>query len=89
MKKIIAAISVSGLMALSPLAMAGQHPDAAQRAALEQALTSAGYVTWGEVELDDCYWEVEDARKEPGAKQKYDLRLDPQTMQVVREKLDD
>ncbi len=89
MKKTVTALSISGLMSLASLAMAGQHPDAAQRAALEQALTSAGYATWGEVELDDGYWEVGDARKQPGARQKYDLKIDPQTMQIVREKLDD
>lgn len=89
MKKTMLAISAAGLMSLIPLAMASQHPDAQQRVALDAVLTKAGFVSWGEIELKKDYWEVEDARKELGAVQKYDLRLDPKTLKVLQEKLDD
>lgn len=89
MKKIMLALSTAGLVCLAPFAMAGQHPDAQQRAALDAALTKAGFVSWGEVELEQNHWDVEDARKELGSTQKFDLQLDLQTLEVVREKLDD
>lgn len=89
MKSLIYALSISSLLCISAVAQAGQHPNADQRATLEIALTEAGYVSWGEIELDDGYWEIDDARKETGALEKYDVIVDPDTMKVVREKLDD
>ena len=89
MKTEIFAIAVAGLMSVMPLAYAGEHPDAQQRAALETALTTAGFVSWGEIEMEKGFWEVEDARKELGAKLKFELKLDPATMLVVEEKVDD
>ncbi|MFB1011633.1 MAG: hypothetical protein QMB92_09370, partial [Thiopseudomonas sp.] len=58
--------AVAGLMTLAPLAYADQHPDAQHRAALEKALTTAGYVSWGEIEMEHGFWDVDDARKELG-----------------------
>ncbi len=83
------ALVVAGLMCMAPLAHAGQHPDAAQRAALETALTTAGFVSWGEIEMEQGVWEVDDARKQLGASQKFDLKVDPATLQVVNEQIDD
>lgn len=89
MKTEVFAIAVVGLMSVMPLAHADEHPDAQQRAALETALTTAGFVSWGEIEMEKGLWEVDDARKELGAKQKFELKLDPTTMLVVEEKNDD
>lgn len=89
MKKTMLALSTAGLLSLTSFAMASQHPDAQQRAALETALTKAGYVSWGEIELEHNYWDIEDARKELGSAQKFDVHLDLQTLEVIREQLDD
>lgn len=89
MKKIVLAISATTLACLASLAHADRHPDAAERAALDEALTRAGFVSWGEIELEKGYWDVDDARKQAGSAQKYDLKLDPDTLTIVQEKLDD
>lgn len=89
MKKSIVATAMAGLLGLSALAQAGQHPNAQERAALDEALTGAGYISWGEIELEHGYWEVDDARKQAGALQTFDLKLDPASLQVVSEQLDD
>lgn len=88
MKTNLLTVAVAGLMTLAPLAYADQHPDAQQRAALEKALTTAGYVSWGEIEMEHGFWDVDDARKEPGSRQKFDLKVDPATMTVTEEKID-
>lgn len=44
MKKIILAACASGLLCTAPFALAGQHPNATERAALDAALTKAGFV---------------------------------------------
>ena len=89
MKKSLYAVSVAGLLCLAPLAQAGQHPTAPERAALEIALTNAGYVSWGEIEREASYWDVDDARKVAGSAEKFDLRLDPATLRVTQEQIDD
>lgn len=89
MKPMVLALAASGLLGFAAGVQAGQHPDAQQRAALEVALTQAGYVSWGEIELEHGHWEVDDARKVAGAPQTYDLKLDPDTLQLVAEQLDD
>lgn len=89
MKRKLLAVAAFSLMCGASLAHAGPHPDARERAALETALTKAGFVSWGEIEMEHGYWDVDDARKELNSRQKYDLKLDPTTMQVVEEKLDD
>ncbi|NLD15006.1 MAG: PepSY domain-containing protein [Gammaproteobacteria bacterium] len=88
MKTNLLTVAVAGLMTLAPLAYADQHPDAQQRAALEKALTTAGYVSWGEIEMEHGFWDVDDARKELGSRQKFDLKVDPATMTVTEEKID-
>ncbi len=88
MKTKVLTVVVAGLMSLASLAYADQHPDARQRAALEEVLTTAGYISWGEIEMEKGFWDVDDARKALGAKQKFDLKIDPATMKIVEEKID-
>lgn len=90
MMKLRHLLPAAGLaLCLSPMAFAGQHPNAEQRAALEVALTQAGFVSWGEIELEKGRWEVEDARKVIGSVEKYDLKLDSTSLEIVKQKLDD
>lgn len=40
-----------------------------------------GFVSWDEIEWDDGYWEVDDARRADGSQ--YDLKLAPHSLKVV------
>jgi hypothetical protein len=68
-------------------ALADRPPTPAERAAIEQALRSEGFVGWEAIELDDGAWEVDDARTKDGVK--YDLKLDPSTLRIVKRDRDD
>jgi len=43
-----------------------------------------GFVSWDEIEWDDGYWEVDDARRADGSQ--YDLKLAPHSLKVVHSK---
>ncbi len=90
MRIMLASIGAIGLaMAASPaLANDDRAPTAEERTAIEQSLRTQGYVRWdADIELDDGHWEVDNARRENG--QKFDLKLDPQSLRVVRSERDD
>lgn len=69
-------------------AFADRAATAAERATIEPVLKAAGFVSWEEIELDDDgpFWEVDDARTADG--RKYDVKIDPATMKIVRKSLD-
>lgn len=81
------AFSAAALAAATPLLALGSRqalardPNQEERAAIEAALRSQGYVSWNDIEWDDGRWEVDDARTADG--RKYDLKLDPATLQVT------
>jgi hypothetical protein len=81
----LAALGTAVLCAAS--ALADRPPTPSERAAIEQALRSQGFVRWEEIELDDGMWEVDDARTKDGVK--YDLKLDPATLRIVKRERDD
>ncbi|MEM7223197.1 MAG: PepSY domain-containing protein [Pseudomonadota bacterium] len=54
---------------------------------IEKSLRAAGYVTWEEIELDDGLWEVDDAMKD-GDNREFDLKLHPQTYEIIVERED-
>ncbi|MEX0582889.1 MAG: PepSY domain-containing protein [Sneathiella sp.] len=70
-------------LSLSNPALADRNPNADEMAALSAQLKSLGYVSWEEIEIDDddTYWEVDDARKEDGSR--WDLKLDEKTLEVI------
>ena len=82
----LAATIAAGLAAP---ALADRAPTAAERTALEKTLRAAGFTSWEEVELDDDgpYWEVDDARMADG--KRYDLKLKPGTLEIVKRDLED
>ena len=90
MKKFIAigVVAVATLGLAMPAFAEDRPPTAAERTQLEQALQAAGFVSWEEVELDDDgpYWDVDDARTENG--QRYDLKLNPVTMEIIERDLE-
>jgi uncharacterized membrane protein YkoI len=68
-------------------AQADRLPSAEERTSIEAALKQIGFKSWKEIELDDGLWEVEDAVHADG--RKYELKLDPKTLTVVKQELDD
>ena len=84
-----AALSIvaTALLVAAPAA-ADRPPDARERAAIEGVLRAQGFVSWEEIELDDDgpRWEVDDARATDG--RRYDVKLDPRTMRIVRRERD-
>jgi hypothetical protein len=51
------------------------------RARITEALEAAGYSSFEEVEFDDGVWEVDDAVGGDG--REYDLKLDPDTLEII------
>jgi Peptidase propeptide and YPEB domain len=72
-------------------AMADRAPTAEERVTLEQVLRASGFVSWEEIELDDDgpFWEVDDARTANPSDGKFDIKIDPNSMKIVKRRLDD
>lgn len=89
MKKVFAATAFTAVIALaaSP-ALADRPPNDGERAALERVLRANGFASWDEIELDDDgpRWEIDDARTANG--QRYDVKIDPRTLRIVRRERD-
>jgi hypothetical protein len=85
-KRTTLAVAAAALVATP--ALADRDATAAERATIEPVLKAAGFVSWEEIELDDDgpLWEIDDARTVDG--QKYDVKIDPTTMKIVRKNLD-
>jgi uncharacterized membrane protein YkoI len=66
--------------------LADRSPTPEERAKIESTLRSQGFVRWGEIELDDGAWEVDDAHAADG--RKYELKLDPSTLQIIKRERD-
>ena len=67
-------------------AYADEEAGPEDRARIEEALRAAGYQSFDEVELDDGVWEVDDAVGSDGVE--YDLKLDPQTLEIIEKEED-
>jgi hypothetical protein len=63
-------------------AVADRAPTPDERAKIEAVLKVSGFTSWEEIEFDDGYWEVDDARGADGVE--YDLKLDPKSFEIVR-----
>jgi len=77
----------------APAGAKDRPPTKAERTAIAEKLKSLGYTSWDDIKLDDDRpyhepkWEVDDARKGDGPR--YDIDLEPQTLRVIQEELDD
>ncbi|UWF59969.1 PepSY domain-containing protein [Brucella sp. 2716] len=89
LKAIMAGAAMFGTVLSAGTALAGRHPQPDERAALERVLTQEGFTSWGEIEMDDGLWEVEDARTKSPADGKFDLKIDPTTLKIVTRHRDD
>lgn len=84
MKKIMAAIALTGALALvATPAFADQAPNPQERAAVARVLRANGFVGWEQIELNDGgpRWEIDDAVSRDG--KRYDVELDPRTLRIV------
>nr|WP_314447158.1 PepSY domain-containing protein [uncultured Sphingomonas sp.] len=82
-------LPVLGILAATATpALADRAPTPSERAAVERVLQRAGFVSWEEIELDDDgpLWEVDDARTRAGLR--YDLKIDPRTLRIVKRERD-
>lgn len=72
-------------------ALADRAPTAEERSAVERVLREAGFTTWEEIELDDDgpVWEVDDARTANSSDGKFDVKIDPKTMKIIKRERDD
>ncbi|MEW4448074.1 PepSY domain-containing protein [Qipengyuania sp. JC766] len=89
-KSTLASAMAIGTMVLAAPAIAQDRPPTAEeRAAIEMALKDAGFVSWEEIELDDDgpYWDIDDARTADGLR--YDLKLAPDTLEIIERDLED
>jgi len=89
MKISLVMTALGGACLLASPALADRPPDASERAAIETVLKANGFVLWDKVELDDGYWEIDDARTANRSDGKYDLKIDPKSMKIVERKRDD
>ena len=74
--------------AIAPItsALADRAPTPEERTRIENALRGLGFTSWEEIEFDDGVWEVDDAIGQDG--QEYDLKLDPETLAIIKQKRD-
>ena len=71
----------SSLMLAAPAG--AQEPTNAELIRIEAALRDAGFITWGEIELDDDVWLVEEARRVDGGI--CDVSVDAETFTISDE----
>lgn len=69
--KIAAVILIS---TAATAAHADRWPNKAERASITSVLKANGFVSWGEIELDDGRWEVDNARHKSGRVYDLDIR---------------
>jgi hypothetical protein len=83
--RLAAPLAALGLaLALTPVAQADTPLPPDQLAKVEAMLKQEGFTKWSEVELDDGMIEVDDAYDAAG--KKFDLKLDPKTLAIVKRK---
>lgn len=91
MKLLLTAVTIGGAALIAVPALADRPPSASERAAVEAVLKANGFVSWEEIELDDDgpLWEVDDARTANNSDGKFDIKIDPTTMKIVKREQDD
>jgi hypothetical protein len=82
------AVFALGLALAPALALADDRPvTPEERRQIENSLRQAGFARWGEIELDDGRFEVDDAIAADG--RKYDLKLSRVDFSIQSRDLDD
>lgn len=78
------AAATLGLALLAGPALADQKLPPEQQTKVEDLLKKEGFTKWKEIELDDGMIEVDDAIDADG--KQFDLKLDPNTLEIVKRK---
>ncbi|MES2165665.1 MAG: PepSY domain-containing protein [Pseudomonadota bacterium] len=88
LSKMFVLIATLASIAVTP-SLADRKPTLEERSRIETKLRELGYTSWDEIEFDEerNAWEVDDARMADG--RDYDLKLNPQTLDVISRKLED
>ena len=82
----IVGITSAAILLSTASAFADRPATAEERAKIEAALRAAGYTSWGEIELDDGKWEVDDAIAKDGRKYEVDLN---RSYKIIKRERDD
>jgi hypothetical protein len=85
-KTLCAVVTVALVYAFFPPARADRLPTPEERSRIEQTLRDLGFHRWGEIELEHGLWEIDDAQHADG--KKYELKLNLDTIHVVKQKED-
>ncbi|WP_439574110.1 PepSY domain-containing protein [Phreatobacter sp.] len=80
-------IAALPMLAVLPARADDRKPTAQERQQIEAVLRREGFVRWGDIEMDDGRWEVDDAVAADG--RKYDLELSRQDFSILKRDLDD
>ena len=83
---VLSAAAIACLLLSAPAAHAGRDPTPEERARVETVLWGMGFARWDDIELEDGVWEIDDARSVDG--KKYELRLHPETSEVIEREED-
>jgi hypothetical protein len=83
----VARLAVAGMILAVPVSCSfgDRSASGAERSQVAQALRDQGFTRWDDIELDDGYWEVDDAVAADG--NKYDLKLNQQ-FEIIERKRD-
>ncbi len=84
--KIAAALVVATAFATGSAMADGRAPTSEEATAVGQALSKAGFSTWGKVEFDDGKWEIDNAVGADG--KKYDVDLSANDLTVIKREID-
>jgi len=89
-KQVLLGLFLAAGTLLPGQALADRAPSPQERSRIETVLRNEGFTRWGKIELDDEdeVWEIDDAHASDG--HRYDLRLQPDTLEIItREPYDD
>lgn len=78
-------VVAAGTLSSGPV-FADRPPTPQEQSRIETMLRQEGFTHWGKIVLDDGLWEVDDAYASDG--RKYDLKLHPDTLSIVRREAD-
>ncbi|MFA7439666.1 MAG: PepSY domain-containing protein [Sphingomonadaceae bacterium] len=81
-----AALAIAWLT-FAPAHAADRAPTPDERTSIEKVLRENGFVSWEDIELDDGWWEVDNALMSD--KVVYDLKINPATMQIEKRDRED
>jgi hypothetical protein len=88
-RQIVLGLVLAAGVLLPGQAFADRPPNPEERSRIETMLRNEGFTRWGKIGLedDDDIWEIDDVYASDG--RKYDLQLEPDTLEIVAREPDD